>query len=454
MKPIALLTLSLLLTPLCAIEATKVEFIGMKAPDHTQMHTIYSDAKVRIFSSEHNFTEHNLSYHTLFSIKDRVGSNPHQAGQLYNAKMQPLKDPYHQPILAETPDANSLLNVDGNLFLVTHYEYDWILSTGAVARDKQGWYSRMPMSMTLTSITQDAQGYLHATDQRPIDFSSVDGLWIPCFGSQTPWNTHLGTEEDYELYFNAGYKEFRTQRGLKALSELYFENKKEANPYHYGYITEVEVKKDGSTHVTKHYAMGRGTWEMAKVLDDGKTAYFGDDGKNVGFFMFVADSRNDLDAGRLYAAKWEQKSSPRSKGGRATISWIKLGYARSNEVKKWADKYTFDDIFDHIPAKKSLMRRRFYAKGTKKFVQDTQESSTFDSKKAKSASLHFWSLVDTQHSKGQPPSGTRWRESPITPKINASIWPLAISKMVCDATVALSAMIYRSLAICVEQPMS
>jgi secreted PhoX family phosphatase len=328
------------------IDAHKVEFIGMKAPKGDDMARAYSDAKVRVYTSDSEYSEHKLSYNTLFNIKDTVAGNKYQAGQIYNHNMEPVMDPFGKPVLAETPDANSLLNVDGNLFLVSHLEYDWILSNGKKASKAEDWYSRMPMGMLLTSIDQDATGQLKATAQKPIDFSRVGGLWIPCFGSQTPWNTHLGSEEDYDLYYTSGYKGKKTKRGLKALTEVYFDKKREANPYHYGFITEVEVAKDASTRVTKHYAMGKGTWEMAKVLDDGRTAYYGDDGRNVAMFMFVADRKNDLSAGTLYAAKWTQTSAAGTDGGEAKLSWIKLGHQTNAEVKAYADKYTFSDIFE------------------------------------------------------------------------------------------------------------
>lgn len=329
------------------IEAKKVEFIGMQAPLGDDMAKAYSEAKVRVYTSDDKYTEHKLSYNTLFNIKDKVAGNKYQAGQIYNHKMQAVMDPFGKPVLAETPDSNSLLNVDGNLFLVSHLEYDWILSNGKKASKQENWYSRMPMSMLLTSIDQDSKGNLKAVKQRPIDFSSVGGIWIPCFGSQTPWNTHLGSEEDYDLYYTTGYENKNTKRGLKALTEVYFDNTKEANAYDYGFITEVEVKKDSSTKVTKHYAMGKGTWEMAKVLDDGRTVYYGDDGKNVGMFMFIADNKNDLSAGTLYAAKWNQTSAAGSDGGAANLTWFKLGHNTSEEVKQYASKYTFGDIFEH-----------------------------------------------------------------------------------------------------------
>ncbi|MCH9814706.1 MAG: PhoX family protein [Epsilonproteobacteria bacterium] len=332
-----------------AIKATKVEFIGMDAPSTTEeMTKAYSAAKVRVYTDDTAYTEHNLSYNTLFNIQDKVGTNAYQAGQLYNVDMEPIMDPNNAPVLAETPDANSLLNVGGKLFLVSHLEYDWILANGAKAYTVENWYTRMPMSMLLTSIEQDESGQLKAVEQKALDFSAVGGIWIPCFGSQTPWNTHLGSEEDYDLYYNAGVSESKRENGVKALTEVYFKNQQTANPYHYGFITEVKVNKDASTEITKHYSMGKGTWEMSMVLSDGKTAYFGDDGKNVGMFMYVADNANDLTAGTLYAAKWTQTSAAGSDGGSADLSWIKLGHATDAEVKGYADSHTFTDIFDFV----------------------------------------------------------------------------------------------------------
>ena len=30
---------------------------------------------------------------------------------------------------------------------------------------------------------------------KPLDFSAHGGVWVPCAGSVTPWETHLGSEE-------------------------------------------------------------------------------------------------------------------------------------------------------------------------------------------------------------------------------------------------------------------
>jgi hypothetical protein len=261
--------------------------------------------------------------------------------------MSPINDPYGMPVIAETPDSNSLLKVDGNLFLVTHYEYDWLLSDGADSSKVSGWYTRMPMSMTLTGLNQASDGKLSVKSQKPIDFAGVNGLWIPCFGSQTPWNTHLGSEEDYDLQYNPLTSNYgTTSAGLKALNEVYYANQATANPYHYGFAPEVTVKTDGSTSVVKHYSMGRITREMAKIMPDSKTVYSGDDGTHGVMLLYIADKAGDLSAGTIYAAKWTQTSA--ENGGQANLKWVNLGHGTDAEIKALADTATFNNIFDAV----------------------------------------------------------------------------------------------------------
>jgi hypothetical protein len=329
-----------------------VEFTETPAPATTdEIAKTYTRSAVKMTYTDGRVQEFPLSYNVLFSVKDpvaEVGGKKHPAGQLYNYKMEPLLDPQGGPLVAETPDANSLLNVGGKLFLVTHYEYDWILSDGSTAWTAPGWYSRAPMSMTLSDIAQAGDGRLTASKVRPIDFSGVNGIWIACFGSQTPWNTHLGSEEDYDLIYNPlDSKNYgTTTAGLKAMRELYFKGEREANPYHYGFIPEVTIKADGSTGVVKHYAMSRGTWEVAKLMPDGRTAYLGDDGAYVQMTMFVADKYGDLSAGTIYTAKWNQTSD--QNGGSADMSWIRLGHGTDAEIKALAETLTFNDIFNAV----------------------------------------------------------------------------------------------------------
>ncbi|MBK8184606.1 MAG: hypothetical protein IPK63_17695 [Candidatus Competibacteraceae bacterium] len=114
-----------------------VEFTETPAPSTLdEMAKTYSKSTVKLSYTNGSVVEKPLSYTTLFSVKDKISEvkgQRHPAGQLYNYKMEALLDPMGNPVVAETPDANSLLNIGDKLFLVTHYEYDWLLSDGSVA---------------------------------------------------------------------------------------------------------------------------------------------------------------------------------------------------------------------------------------------------------------------------------------------------------------------------------
>ena len=313
-----------------------IEFTNTEAPSTAEkMAQTYTESSAIITYTDGSTEEFPLTYEKLFGTLDTVGTNPHPAGQLYDMDGSPLMDPNGAPLIAETPDSNSLLKVGDKIYMVSHLEYDWLYADGSRAA------SRAPMGMIQTEISQGEDGDLDAVDQKPIDFSGVDGLWIPCFGSQTPWNTHLGSEEDYDMQYNPLNSRYsRTEAAVTAMSEMYFNNTRTANPYHYGYFPEVTVNEDGSNEVVKHYSMGRGTWEAGKVMPDSRTVYYGDDGTNVALFMYVADTAGDLSSGSLYAGKVTQTGDYSG-----NFEWIKLGSATDAEVKALADTTTFDDIF-------------------------------------------------------------------------------------------------------------
>jgi secreted PhoX family phosphatase len=326
-----------------------VRFSQMAAPasDADRLRT-YSTSTVTLRYADGRQREQALSYRVLFNNTDRIGDSAVPAGQLFDMDGKPLQDPNGDPLVAETPDANSLLRIGDALYLITHYEYDWLLEDGQVAYRVPGWYRRMPMSMSLTRLSADAEnGQLRAVAQRPIDVSAVHGLWIPCFGSQTPWNTHLGAEEGYEvLSLPATHANGQPAiSGLRAMTQLYFNQTRQANPYHYGYITEVKIHPDGGAEVRKHYNLGRASWEVAKVMPDRRTLYFGDDGEQTVLFMYVSDRADDLSAGNLYAARWRQLSD--QNGGAAALTWIRLGHASYADIKARIDSgIVFEDLFD------------------------------------------------------------------------------------------------------------
>ena len=330
----------------------KVEFVSFDAPKtDDEIISTYTKAKAKITYSDNTFEERSLNYNILFYNTDKIGSSSYAAAQLYDQEGNPLRDAQGNLAIAETPDANSLIQIEGKLFLITHYEYDWIDSA------KNDLYGRMPMSMSLSTLEQDkTSGKLTATQLKNLSFKSVNGLWIPCAGSLSPWNTHLGSEE-YEpdarcqtetSYSSACNVTTNATNSLEALVKYGISN---PNVYNYGLTPEITIKSDSSYTVVKHRALGRISRELVQLMPDQRTVYQGDDGTYNVLTMFVADKEKDLSSGTLYAAKWNQTTD--KNGGEATLSWIKLGSSNNTELTTLANSLKFSDIFETAPVVKN-----------------------------------------------------------------------------------------------------
>ncbi|PLT35287.1 PhoX family phosphatase [Bacillus sp. V5-8f] len=332
------------------VKIDAVKFNGMPAPTTIeQMVHTYTNASVEVKYSDGKVKTFPLTYKRLFKSEDKVATVKGEkvpAGTPIDVNGNPIVDSSvpgdPQYFVSDAPDSNSLLNpIKGQLYMVTHYEYDTIDAAGKSA------YGLVPASMSLTHLEQDSKtGELAPKEVKKIDFSEVNGLWIPCNGSTSPWNTHLGSEE-----YEPDARAFETDPASSArtwtesFAELYFGDKSKANPYFYGYIPEIHVKKNGKTKVEKHYSAGRFSHEVMKMMPDNKTAFFGDDGSNTTMFMYVADKEANLSAGTLYAAKFHQTGS--ENGGSGNLEWIKLGHSTDKEIKKIIDKgIKYSDIFE------------------------------------------------------------------------------------------------------------
>lgn len=253
------------------------------------------------------------------------------------------------PFYAYAPDANSLMQIinkqgERKLFMVTHYEYH----TEAPINQSGGsadMYARLPMAVSLASLKQNPDnGDLIVSQLSNINVRKVKGIWTPCAGTLTPWNTHIGGEE-YEP--NARYFE---REPLEAMN-LYLGTPGKlateggANPYDYGHAFEISVNADGKATVNKLLALGRLSFELVEVMPDERTVYMGDDGRDTMLFMFVADRPRDLSEGTLYAARWKQRDA--KSGGQAELQWIRLGHASEHLIGRFIRTgIAFSNIFD------------------------------------------------------------------------------------------------------------
>ena len=239
-------------------------------------------------------------------------------------------------------DHTSIMQKGGRIFMVSQFE----CGVG---------------SMYGAELEQSAEGTLSVKADSLEYISQKDGFggWVHCAGMTTPWESHLGSEE-YEpdaraVEANLDPATQLTGNGYYDEVTKYYwkdENNSNAadnnNPYYYGYIPEVAVDASAATpayNYAKHFSMGRAAWEMAYVMPDEKTAYLSDDGTNVGLYMYVADTAQDLSAGSLYAAKWIQTSNEGA--GAADLMWIKMGHATDAEIKTIVSTQPkFSDIFN------------------------------------------------------------------------------------------------------------
>jgi secreted PhoX family phosphatase len=361
--PFAPVLLALAISLAYAEPATRsvasVEFTPTAAPlSDAERSSITTQSQLVVHYTDGSQRHYPLAYHRLFATTDRFDGRA--AGQIADRNNQALKDAAGQLLISDAPDANSLLQPlpgaragkgKNALHLVTHYEYATSDSLG-----KEGFWARLPAGMTLTRLDQDKRdGSLSVREVKPISFKDVDGLWVPCAGSLSPWNTHLGSEEyepdarcvsqpDYR-YPSSGKAACTTAPNTLEAMQLY--GVSQPNPYDYGLTPEVSVKADGRTSVVKHRALGRQSREKVQVMPDNRTAFQGDDGTYNMLTMFIADKPRDLSSGTLYAAKWQQAGD--QDGGTATLAWIRLGHGSDREIEKLAHQYRFDDIFETAP---------------------------------------------------------------------------------------------------------
>ncbi len=326
-----------------------VEFIGMPAPTTaSEKANIYTKAQLKYVDSNGLTHVDSLKYHQLMATTQKI--NDKVVGGLFDVNGTALTDLDGQ-MASDAPDGTSLLevaNMPNALTMVTQYEYKSLPPNDGISSG--GFWSKLPAAMSVAKLEQNkVTGKLKVTDYNNIDFSSVKGGWIHCGSTRSAWNTHLGSEEyepdakTYQGLEKASDSDDDTD--IKSFSQYYFADANKANPYHYGLVPEISVDNQGKPSVVKHYATGRFAREMLEMATDKRTAINGDDGKNTGLFMFVADNSADLSAGSLYAAKLTQLNA--NNGGSYRLQWIKLGQATDAEIQALVNKgIKFTDIFE------------------------------------------------------------------------------------------------------------
>jgi secreted PhoX family phosphatase len=292
-----------------------------------------------------------LAYQPFFITGDMVANGNGGtilAGGYYDIKNQPIVDTTvagkSRQYFSDSPDGTSLLTVPnakvagvtGNtVFAVVQFEYTTWAQDGVT-----GMYGKLPSPIAVLTLDQNVTtGKLTLVKYHNVDTSSVNGLWITCGASLSPWGTHLSSEEYEPNAFTIA-----SDAQFKAYSKNLYGDETTANPYNYGHLPEVTVNVDGTASIKKHYCMGRISHELVQLMPDNRTVIMGDDATNSGYFLFIADKEKDLSAGSLYVAKVGAGFSLDPAGAAAPLTWIKLGSATSAEIRALATSLKPTDI--------------------------------------------------------------------------------------------------------------
>ncbi|EMP56117.1 cell surface protein [Marinobacter santoriniensis NKSG1] len=261
-----------------------------------------------------------------------------------------------------TADGSSVIKVsndpDFNAFISTGTNEGYLFTNW---EDRPGGMSRLKIRKL-----DSGDWSVVDNDVMMVDFSSVDGTWVNCFGTLSPWMTPLTSEE---LYFddtsdwnNPGYTYISDVEALQTyLGGTY------PNPYNYGFIVEIQDPTTATPTPVKMRAMGRFSHENSVVMPDKKTAYMSDDGTGTIFFKFVADTAEDLSAGTLYAAKVTQDSTTDPTKAGFDIQWVELGHGDNATINGWIANYDGID-------------QGSYSAGSTSYISDTEINDWAESK--------------------------------------------------------------------------
>ena len=215
------------------------------------------------------------------------------------------------------------------------------------------WEDR-PAGISQIEIQWDsASNQWDVISSQMLNLSSINGGWVLCFGTVSPWGSPLFSEElyfdDTEDWNNVNYRYHQGQQLLASYLGTY------PNPYDYGFIVEMEDSDTNNPDLTRHYTMGRYSHENAQVMPDNKTVYLSDDGYDTVLYKFVADAPGDLSKGTLYAAKLIQDSTRDSSTTGFDVEWIKLASSSNAEILNWIVDYDGITTDDYIQGENSYI---------------------------------------------------------------------------------------------------
>lgn len=220
------------------------------------------------------------------------------------------------------------------------------------------WEDR-PGAMSRLEVEKLSDGSWSVKKATNVDFASVKGTMINCFGTVSPWGTPLTSEENYEAEntkdwnnpaYSSGYPNYEDVKNIQTYLGGTF-----PNPYEYGYIVEITEPASEAPKPVKMFTLGRVAHENAVIMPDQKTVYLTDDGTDKGFYKFVADKAGDMSAGTLYAVKVKQDDEKDSAKAGFDFTWIELASGNNAQIAKWIAEYDGITEADYVEGQTSYI---------------------------------------------------------------------------------------------------
>jgi len=249
-------------------------------------------------------------------------------------------------IIGEGLEYSSIIRQNNKLYLISQFD----CAIGAIylnelEQTSNGRLSVKPNSMRFISQRDEFGGYRHKS------------------GSITPWQSYLGSEGFAPDAYIVEQKSNRTDLEVidGIVKDIYYEQTAlywggditKSNPYFYGWANEIIIDANEVPHFRKHYSMGRYSHHGAIVMPDRKTVYLTDNSQNGALFMFIADKKDDLSAGTLYAPK--ESVSQDLNQTFIKFNWINLGHTSNRTMKlEISKKINFSDLFAISPGNSDM----------------------------------------------------------------------------------------------------
>jgi secreted PhoX family phosphatase len=243
-----------------------------------------------------------------------------------------------------------IYNLDGDTLILENDmpDFNGFVSTG----DNTGYlftnWEEYPGGMSRIGLSKSESGEWSVEDAMMIDFAGVKGTGANCFGSVSPWNTPLTSEEwivnsDVNSTTYASWNDPDEIANNDRLGRFWQLTDEPINPYDYGYIVEITDATATAPVPVKHFTIGRYEHENSVVMPDSRTVYSSQDDTGGVLFKFVADTAEDLSSGTLYGAKLTQDAGVNDPAVTGfDVDWVELATSDNTTIEAWVDE--FDDI--------------------------------------------------------------------------------------------------------------